>query len=84
MSMNFSEFKKRLGADPLNRDPETLRARNSAPEFERAAVEAEAFERKLRSAITVSSPGDGFLEDIMSITGSITGSVTGAVTRRFT
>ena len=82
MSMNFSEFKKLLGADPLNRDPKTLRARNSAPEFERAAVEAEAFERKLRSAIAVSAPGDGFLEDIMSIPASIPGSVAGAVTRR--
>lgn len=71
--MNFSEFKKLLGADPLNRDPEILRARNSAPEFKRAAVEAEAFEHKLRSALAVSAPDDGFLENIMSITGSVTG-----------
>ncbi len=51
MSMNFSEFKKLIGADPLNRDSETLRARNSAPEFEAAAAEAGAFEEKL-------SPGE--------------------------
>ena len=46
MSMNFSEFKKLLGADPRNSDPETLRARESGPEFEEAAAEAEAFEKK--------------------------------------
>ena len=58
MSMNFSEFKKLIGADPWNRDPETLRARNSAPEFEAAAAEAEAFEEKLQSALHVSPPAD--------------------------
>jgi hypothetical protein len=47
MSMNFSEFKKLIGADPWSQDPEVLRARNSAPEFEQAAGDAEAFERKL-------------------------------------
>lgn len=51
--MNFSEFRKRLGADPWNRDPETLRARHSDPEFEREAEAAEAFERKLQAALDV-------------------------------
>ena len=51
MSMNFSEFKKLIGADPWNRDPETMRARNSAPEFETAARDAEAFEGKLLTEI---------------------------------
>ncbi len=58
MSMNFSEFKKLIGADPWNRDPETLRARNSAPEFEKAATEAEAFEEKLQSALQIQPPVD--------------------------
>ena len=58
MSMNFSEFKKLLGADPWNRDPETLRARNSAPEFETAATDAEAFEEKLQSALHILPPAD--------------------------
>ena len=66
MSMNFSEFKRLLGADPLNRDPETLRARNSAPEFEQAASDAEAFERKLQSALQVQAPID-LLTDIKAI-----------------
>ena len=67
MSMNFSEFKKLIGADPLNREPETLRARNSGPEFEAAAEEAEAFEEKLQSALNIQAPSD-LLNDIKSIT----------------
>ena len=67
MSMNFSEFKRLIAADPLNRDPETLRARNSAPEFEAAAVEAEAFEEKLQSALNLQAPS-GLLNDIKDIT----------------
>jgi len=66
MSMNFSEFKKLLGADPWNRDPETLRARNSAPEFEQTASDAEAFEHKLQSALQVQVPAD-LLTDIKKI-----------------
>jgi len=66
MSMNFSEFKKLLGADPWNRDPDFLRARNSSPEFERAAAEAEAFERKLQRALHTAAPDD-LLEDIAGI-----------------
>ena len=58
MSMSFSEFKKLMGADPGNRDPETLRARRSGPEFEAAAAEAEAFEKKLRGALHVQPPAD--------------------------
>jgi len=58
MSMNFSEFKKLIGADPLNRDAETLRARLSSPEFEAAATEAEEFEEKLQAAVLVSPPDD--------------------------
>ena len=58
MSMNFSEFKKLIGADPGNQDPETLRARQSAPEFEAAAKEAEAFEQKLQGALNIQAPDD--------------------------
>jgi hypothetical protein len=64
--MNFSEFKKLIGADPWNRDPETLRARNSAPEFETAAAEAEAFEEKLQSALHIQPPAD-LLDEIKNI-----------------
>ena len=66
MSMNFSEFKKLMGADPRNRDPETSRVRHSAPEFETVAREAEAFEEKLESALLVQPPTD-LLNDIKAI-----------------
>jgi len=58
MSMSFSEFKRLIGADPWNRDPETLRARHSAPEFEQAASDAEAFEHKLQTTLRVQPPAD--------------------------
>jgi len=70
MSMNFSEFKRLIGADPWNRDAETLRARNSAPEFEAAAEEAEAFEEKLQSALNIQPPAD-LLEGIKGISREI-------------
>lgn len=66
MSMNFSEFKKLIGADPGNRDPETLRARQSGPEFEAAALDAEAFEKKLQAAVHIEPPDD-LLKQIQSI-----------------
>ena len=66
MSMNFSEFKKLIGADPRNRDPETLRARQTGPEFETAAAEAEAFEKKLEGALHIQPPGD-LLDQIKGI-----------------
>lgn len=66
MSMNFSEFKRLIGADPWNRDPDTLRARNSAPEFEQAASDAEAFEYKLQSTLRVRPPAS-LLADIKNI-----------------
>jgi hypothetical protein len=66
MSMNFSEFKKLIGADPLNREPETLRARQSSAEFEAAAAEAEAFEEKLQGALNIEAPTE-LLADIKAI-----------------
>jgi hypothetical protein len=65
--MNFSEFKKLLGADPLNSDAETLRARESGAEFEEAAIEAARFEEKLRAAINVSPQETDFVENLISV-----------------
>ena len=53
MSMNFSEFRRWLGAEPRSGDPEFLRARESAPEFKQAAAEAERFEKKLERALAL-------------------------------
>jgi len=66
MSMDFSEFIRQLGADPGNRDPEILRARQSSPEFLQAAEEADALEEKLSRAIDLPVPDD-LLERILAI-----------------
>jgi hypothetical protein len=68
MSMNFSEFKKRLGVEPRSRDPEILDARKSSARFDAAAVEAAVFEDKLEAVIKVSPP-DSLLGEIQSISG---------------
>lgn len=64
--MDFTEFKRLLGADPHNRDPEFLRARASSPEFEQAAAEAERFEELLARAADLPVP-EQLLDDIRSI-----------------
>ncbi len=64
--MNFSDFKKRLGAEPRSQDPEILRARESAPEFRAEAEEAAEFEDKLETALSIEAP-DALLEQILRI-----------------
>lgn len=64
--MNFSEFRKMLGAEPRSRDPEFLRARDSSPEFRDAAREAVEFENKLESALGIGVPQD-LMERITAI-----------------
>lgn len=63
MSMDFSEFKRLLGADPRSRDPDLLRARDASPEFREAAAEAERFEAKLERALLLREPPD-LLDDL--------------------
>jgi hypothetical protein len=58
MYMDYSEFKRRLGADPASRDPDFLAARNASPEFEQAAREADEFERKLNQTLRIAVPED--------------------------
>ncbi|MGD9021395.1 MAG: DUF3379 family protein [Lysobacterales bacterium] len=66
MSTNFSDFRRLLGADPYNRDDETLRARTADPEFEAAAQDAEDFEKKLEGALHIQAPVE-LLDDIRRI-----------------
>ena len=66
MSMDFSEFSLRLGADPRSRDPEFLLARDSSPEFSEAAEQAERFERQLERALTLEAP-PGLVERLCTI-----------------
>lgn len=63
MSMDFSEFKRLLGADPRSRDEALLRARDSTPEFSAAAAEAERFEVRLERALALPVPA-GLLESL--------------------
>lgn len=60
--MDFSEFIRRLGAEPRNQDPDMLSARAAAPEFDHAAEAAEAFEQQLEAALKVPADGDALLE----------------------
>lgn len=54
--MNFSDFKRLLGADPYCQDPGFLRARNSGGEFTEAAAAADKFEHKLQQALSLDTP----------------------------
>ena len=54
--MTYSEFIRQLGVDPANQDPAFLRARESSPEFGRAAAESDRFEHQLGQALTLSEP----------------------------
>lgn len=66
MSMDFSEFRRRLGAEPRSTDAEMLRARNSTPEYAEAAAEAEAFESKLERALRLPEPA-GLVEALCAL-----------------
>lgn len=66
MSMGFSEFKRLLGAEPRNRDPEFLRARATSAEFEKEAAEADRLEELLDRAVSLSVPEE-LIADIRSI-----------------
>jgi hypothetical protein len=64
--MDFTEFLRQLGADPRNRDPEFLSARQSGPEFQQAVQEAEAFESRLEKAVSLGAPAS-LVDDIIAI-----------------
>jgi len=56
--MEFSEFRRLLGAEPDSRDPSFLLARESSPEFRAAAAEADRFEQQLLRALALELPAD--------------------------
>jgi len=66
MSMNYSDYTRLLGADPRNRDPEFLRARDSSPQFREAALDADRFESQLERALAVEPPA-GLVEALARI-----------------
>lgn len=67
MSMNFSEFKKRLGADPLDNSPEMLAARATNAAFERLAEQAAADERRLRVALDLPVDPNELMGSLLAI-----------------
>jgi hypothetical protein len=66
--MDFSEFIRRIGAEPRSRDPELLAARDSSPEHREAVIKAEAFEEKLERAVDLPVPGELVEELVASAT----------------
>lgn len=56
MSMDFSEYLRRLGAEPRSRDADMERARASGPEFREAAEAADRFENLLDRALDLPAP----------------------------
>jgi len=73
--MNFSEFKRLLGAVPRSTEPDFVRARHSSPEFEQAAAEAERFETRLERAVRIPVP-EGLLEELLTAGRQAAGPVT--------
>jgi len=67
MSMDFTEYRRRLGAEPRSDDPELRRARSLGPEFAAVAEEAERFEQLLERAIAVTPPAD-WLDELRETT----------------
>jgi hypothetical protein len=65
--MDYSEFRRQLGAEPRSRDADFLRARDSSPEFREAAVAAERFEDKLERALTLPAP-PGLIDSLLAAT----------------
>mgnify|MGYP001554789515 CR=1 FL=1 len=56
MSMDFTEFRRKLGAEPRSSDPDLVAARDSSPEHREAALRAELFEDKLERAFDLPAP----------------------------
>lgn len=64
--MDFSEFRRLLGADPHSQDPAFLEARASMPECREAAAEADRFEERLERALALAAP-PALLDQLRSI-----------------
>lgn len=56
--MDFTEFTRKLGAEPRSTDPEFVAAREASAEHRQAARDADAFEAKLERAAKLQEPDD--------------------------
>ena len=68
MSMDFTEFRRKLGAEPRSEDPEFLAACESTPEHQEAAALARGLEVKLDRALEIPPPED-LLNTLQAIPG---------------
>jgi len=71
MSMDFTEFRRKLGADPRSTDPDFLAACDSTPDHREAAALARDFEAKLDRAFDLSPPAE-LVNELQSIPGRVT------------
>ena len=65
--MDFTEFTRKLGAEPRSTDPAFIAAREASAEHRQAAREADAFEAKLERAANLQEP-----DDLMDLIGAVT------------
>jgi hypothetical protein len=72
--MDFSEFLRRVGAEPRSKATDLLEARAGNPAFERAATDAEAFEQRLEAALGVPADGEALLREALQQAGREPGS----------
>lgn len=63
--MDFSDFLRRLGAEPRSRDPGLLAAREQSARHQQAAAEAEAFEQRLETALLVPVDGAALTRELL-------------------
>lgn len=68
MSMDFTEFRRKLGAEPRSEDPEFLAACESTSEHQEAAALARDLETKLDRALGIPPPAD-LLNTLQAIPG---------------
>lgn len=58
MSMDFTEFRRKLGAEPRSEEPDFLAACDATAEHQEAAAQARDLEAKLDRAVEVPPPAD--------------------------
>jgi hypothetical protein len=66
--MDFSEFLRRIGAEPRSEDAELRAARTADPRCAAAATEAERFEDRLEQALRLPVAGERLAEELLDTT----------------
>ena len=69
MSMDFTEFRRKLGAEPRSEEPDFLAACDATAEHQEAAAQARDLEKKLDLAVEIPPPAD-LLNTLQAIPGN--------------